>query len=455
MAAPTAARRSSQTQPLELFSDLVTRALRRGATAAEAMLVEGGAMSVSQRLGQREDLTRSEGREAGVRVFFGKQQAMASSSDLSPGALGDLLERVIVMAKAVPEEPYCGLADSELLATDIPDLDLYDSHEPQAAELYERAAAAEDAARAVKGVTNSNGAGASWSQGGLTLVTSGGFTGSMRWSAFEISTSVLAGSGTSMETDYATTSARFAADLESAAAVGTEAGTRAVRRLDARKVDTAQMPVVLEPRVSNMILGAFSGCINGQMIARGSSLLRDDMGKAVFGAGITIVDDPLRKRGLGSRPFDGEGVRQTRRKLVDKGVLQTWILSTSDALQLGLKTTGHASRGINTPPYPSPSNLYMEPGSLTPAELMGDVGLGVYLTNVYGSGIDIVTGDVSLGAAGFLIENGEITVPVAGITIAGNLRDMFLHVTPANDLTFRYGTDAPTLRVDGMTVAGN
>lgn len=455
MPAPAAARRSSQTQPLELFSDLVARALRRGATAAEAMLVEGGAMSVSQRLGHREDMMRSEGREAGVRVFFGKQQAMASTSDLSPDALGQLLDRVLVMAKAVPDEPYCGLADPALLASDIPDLDLYDSREATAEELYERAAAAEDAARAVKGVSNSNGAGASWSQGGLTLVTSAGFTGSMRWSAFEISTSVLAGSGTSMETDYATTSARFAADLDPAAAVGTEAGTRAVRRLDARKVDTAQMPVVLEPRVSNMVLGALSGCINGQMIARGSSLLRDDLGKAVFGAGVTVIDDPLRKRGLGSRPFDGEGVRQARRKIVDKGVLQTWILSTADALQLGLTTTGHASRGINAPPYPSPSNLYMEPGSHTPADLMRDIAHGVYLTNVYGSGIDIVTGDVSLGAAGFLIENGEVTVPVAGITIAGNLREMFRHVTPANDLTFRYGTDAPTLRIDGMTVAGN
>jgi PmbA protein len=446
---------ASSTEPLELFSDLVGRAMRRGATAAEAMLVEGGAMSVSQRLGKREDLLRSEGREAGVRVFFGKQQAMASSSDLSPGALSDLLERVILMAKAVPEEPFCGLADPDLLVHEIPDLDLCDPHEAEAEELYERAAAAEDAARAVPGVTNSNGAGASWSQGGLTLVTSGGFTGSMRWSAFEMSTSVLAGTGTAMETDYATTNARFAADLQPAAQVGTEAGTRAVRRLDARKVDTGQMPVVLEPRISNMILGALAGCINGQMIARGSSLLRDDMGKAVFAPGITIVDDPLRKRGLGSRPFDGEGVRQMRRTVIDNGVLQTWLLSTSDAMQLGLQSTGHAARGINSPPYPSPSNLYMEPGTIGPADLMRDIHRGLYLTNVYGSGIDIITGDVSLGAAGFLIENGEITVPVAGITVAGNLREIFRNVTPANDLAFRYGTDAPTLRVEGMIVAGN
>jgi PmbA protein len=355
----------------------------------------------------------------------------------------------------VPEEPYCGLVDPDLLAHELPDLDLCDPHEATAEELYERAAQAEDAARAVAGVTNSNGAGASWSFGGLTLVTSGGFHGSMRWSAFEVSTSVLAGTGTAMETDYATSNARYAADLESPARVGVEAGTRAVRRLDARKVDTAQMPIVLEPRVSNLMLGALAGCINGQMIARGSSLLRDDMGKAVFAPGITIVDDPLRKRGLGSRPFDGEGVRQMRRTVIDNGVLQTWLLSTSDALQLGLQSTGHATRGINTPPYPSPSNLYMAAGTATPADLMRDIGTGIYVTNVYGSGIDIITGDVSLGAAGFRIDHGEITVPVACITIAGNLRDMFRNVTPANDLVFRYGTDAPTLRVDGMTVAGN
>ena len=443
-----------QTQPTEIFTDLIARAKRGGASAAEVILVEGASMSVSHRMGAREDIERTEGSEAGVRVFFGKRQAMVSSSDLSPAGLNDLLERALVMARAVPEEPYCGLADRELLATSFPDLDLFESYEPVGEELYARAAAAEDAARAVPGVINSNGASASWSRGGVTLVTSDGFHGSVMSSMFGVGVSVIAASGTAMEMDYAFSSKRFVGDLEPAAKIGAEAGQRAVRRLNPRKLRSASMPVVFEPRVSNGMLGCVAGAINGQAIASGVSFLRNEMGKAIFGPGITIVDDPLRKRGLGSRPFDAEGVRTRRMTLVDKGVLATWLLSTADAKQLGLKSTGHAARGMNSPPGPTTSNLYMEPGTLTPAALMADIKEGVYITNVYGSGIDLVTGDYSLGAAGFLIENGEITVPVSEFTIAGDLRDMFRNLTPANDLEFRYGTDAPTLRIDGMTIAG-
>ena len=441
-------------QTLDLFTGLVAKAKRRGATAAEAMLVEGASMSVSQRLGKREDLTRSEGREAGIRVFFGKQQAMAASTDLSPAALETLLDRTLAMAREVPEEPYCGLADPDLLAKDYPDLDLCDTRELSGDELYEIVARTEDAARAVPGVTNSNGASASWGRGGLGLVKSDGFVGTALSSGFDIGVSVVAGDGTNMEMDYAFTTARFASDLEAPEKIGREAGERTVRRLNPRKLDSKQMPVVYEPRVSNGLLGALSGAINGISIARGTSFLRKEMGNAIFSPAVTVVDDPHRRRGLGSRPFDAEGVATKRMTLVDKGVLKTWLLSTSDAKQLGLKSTGHASRGMSSPPGPATSNLYMEPGTLTPTQLMADIAEGVFITNLYGSGVDLITGDYSLGAAGFLIENGKITVPISEFTIAGNLREMFRNLRPANDLVFRYGTDAPTIRVDGMTIAG-
>ena len=247
---------------------------------------------------------------------------------------------------------------------------------------------------------------------------------------------------------------RHVRDLRSAKDIGAEAGDRAVRRLNPRKVDTGSLPVVFEPRVSNSILGHLAGAINGASIARGTSFLRNEMGKEVFAKGITIVDDPLRRRGLGSRPFDGEGVACKRMALIDNGVLTTWILSSASARQLGLRTTGHAARGVAGAPSPSTSNLYMEAGRATPDELMADVKLGVYVTDLIGFGVNGVTGDYSRGAAGFLIENGKLGPAISEFTIAGNLKDMFRNVTPANDLKFRYGADAPTLRIDGMTVAG-
>ena len=285
-------------------------------------------------------------------------------------------------------------------------------------------------------------------------MTSDGVVGTALSSGFDIGVSVVAGDGTNMEMDYAFTTARFASDLEAPEKIGREAGERTVRRLNPRKLDSKQMPVVYEPRVSNGLLGALSGAINGISIARGTSFLRKEMGNAIFSPAVTVVDDPHRRRGLGSRPFDAEGVATKRMTLVDKGVLKTWLLSTSDAKQLGLKSTGHASRGMSSPPGPATSNLYMEPGTLTPTQLMADIAEGVFITNLYGSGVDLITGDYSLGAAGFLIENGKITVPISEFTIAGNLREMFRNLRPANDLVFRYGTDAPTIRVDGMTIAG-
>jgi PmbA protein len=264
----------------------------------------------------------------------------------------------------------------------------------------------------------------------------------------------LAGEGVGMQRDYDYSSKSHYADLEDPEAIGLSAAHRALARLNPTRPKTAKVPVLFDPRVSSSLLGSFVGAINGASVARGTSLLKDKMGQAVFGPGITIIDDPRRVRGGRSRAFDGEGVPTRTRKLVENGVLQTWLLDSRSARQLGLASTGHASRGTGGPPSPSSTNLYMEAGTLTPTELMADIKEGLYVTELLGGGMNGITGDYSRGAAGFMIRNGVLAEPVAEITIAGNGLEMFANLVPANDLVFRRGTDAPTIRVDGLTMAG-
>jgi PmbA protein len=307
---------------------------------------------------------------------------------------------------------------------------------------------------AVPGVTNSEGGGASFGRSAVTLATSEGFFGSYAGTSHSVGVSVLSGEGTGMERDYESASARHSSDLDSSADIGKRAGERAVKRLNPRRVKSQSVPVVFDPRVSAGLLGHFAGAISGASIARGVSFLKEFMGKPVFAPGITIIDDPHRIRGQRSKPFDGEGVRNQKRAIIEDGVLTTWLLDCSSAKQLGLTSTGHAARGTGGPPSPSTTNFYMEAGKLSPDELMADIREGLYLTELMGMGVNGVTGDYSRGAAGFWIENGKIAYPVSEITIASNLKEMFRNLTPANDLVFRYGTNAPTLRVEGMTIAG-
>ena len=440
--------------PLDLLSTLLDRARAAGADAADALLFDSASLSVSWRLGRLEDVERSENRDLGLRVFFGKSQASASSTRTDAAALEALVDRVVAMAKAAPPDPYCGLADPALLEASPRDLDLHDPVEPEAEALIARAAAAEDAARAVAGITNSEGAGASWGESRVAMMTSHGFAQTYRASSHSVSVSVVAGEGTGMERDYDYSSARHGGDLEDPAEIGASAGRRAVERLNPAKVGTSKVPVIFDPRVSSSLVGHFVGAISGAAIARGTSFLKDSLGKAVFAPGVSIVDDPHRKRGLRSRPFDGEGVRTAERKLIDDGVLTTWLLDSAAARQLGLVSTGHASRGTSGPPGPAPANLYMAPGKVSREDLIGDVAEGFYVTELIGMGVNGVTGDYSRGAAGFWIEKGRLARPVSELTIAGNLRDLFRSLIPADDLVFRRGTDAPTIRVDGMTVAG-
>lgn len=449
---------SATTKPVSVLDDaamLVERALKAGADAAEAIVLEGQSLGVSWRLGKLEDVERSEGRDVGLRVFIGKRAATVSTTDLSERSLKPLIERVVAMARIAPEDPYAALAEKALLARDLPDLDIDDrAHVPTAEDLAKLSAEAEEAALAVKGVTNSGGAGASWGRSGIALVTSEGFSGSYSGTSFSVSCSVLAGEGTGMERDYDYSSTRHQSDLEAAGPIGRSAGERAVRRLNPRKVKSQSVPIIYDPRVSSGLVGHFAGAISGAAIARKTSFLQQSMGKRVFGTGISIVDDPHRARGLRSKPFDGEGVANRRFQLIDDGVLTTWLLDTASARQLGLTTTGHAARGTGGPPSPSTTNLYMEAGAISPEDLMADIADGLYITEMIGMGVNGVTGDYSRGASGFWIENGKLSYPVSEITVAGNLKDMFLHLTPANDLEFRQGTNAPTIRVEGMTIAG-
>lgn len=434
---------------------IVEAACRIGADAADAIYVCDASTQVQMRLGALEDVERSEGEEIGLRVFAGRRSATVSSSDMSREALAKLAERALAMAREAPEDQYAGLAPEELLLRKKPNgLELADPQDPQPEALKQRALIAEDAARSVMGVTNSEGAGAGAGRSHIALATSHGFSGSYAGTSHSCYASVLAGAGSDMQRDYASHNVRHLADLESAEAIGHRAGQRAVSRLNPVKIESGRMPVIFDPRIGSSLVGHLLGGIVGQAVARKSSFLLDFLGKQIFGPQITIIDDPLRPRGLRSRPFDGEGLPTKRTALIEGGVLTGWLLDSASARQLGLQPTGHASRGTGGAPGASASNVYLEPGTRTPGELMADVKRGIYVTELIGMGVNMVTGDYSRGASGFLIENGATGPAVAEITIAGNLLDMFAELAAANDLEFRHGVNVPTLRIDGMMVAG-
>jgi PmbA protein len=440
-------------EPLELLSDLIARARATGADAADAVLISGTSLSVSRRLGKTEHVERSEGRDLGLRVFLGQQVAIVSSSTMDPSSFKDLAERAVAMARVVPEDPFAGLADTAATPEPVA-LDLVDPTEPSTEALVARAAAAEDAALAVAGITNSEGAEAGFGRTEAYLATSAGFAGRSARTSHSVSASALAGTGTGMQRDYDYHSTVHLADLDDPAAIGHSAAERALARLNPDRPKTAKLPVVYDPRVAGSLLGHLVGAISGASVARGTSFLKDKLGARIFAEDIEIHDDPRRVRGLRSRAFDGEGTPTAARDLIAAGVLTTWLLDSRSARQLGMRPTGHAARGTGGPPSPGPSNLYLAAGSLTPAELMADIKLGIYVNELIGMGVNGITGDYSRGASGFMIRDGALAEPVAEITIAGNLLDMFAHLTPANDLRFRRGTDAPTLRVEGMTLAG-
>jgi PmbA protein len=442
-------------QALTRATDLVARAVKAGADAADTVYAANAATGVEMRLGALEGVERSESQEIGLRVFVGKGSATASSSDLSDDALAQLVERTVAMARLAPEDKFAGLAPDELISHGpFRDLDIDDGGEAGPEILRAAALEAEDAARAVQGITNSEGASASAGRSMMALATSAGFSGYSSGSSHGVSASVLAGEGSTMQRDYASHSVRHRSDLDSPALVGLKAGNRAIDRLNPIRLKSGPMTVVYDPRVGASLLGHLIGAITGSGIARKTSFLLDALGTAIFDSGITICDDPWLVRGLRSRAFDGEGLATKPSKLIDKGVLTAWIAESSSARQIGIAPTGHASRGISGAPGAGPSNVHMEAGTVTPEALMADIRDGFYVTELIGMGVNGLTGDYSRGASGFRIVNGEIAGAVSEVTIAGNLKDMFRVLTPANDLEFRHATNVPTIRVDGMTLAG-
>ncbi|MBN2751862.1 MAG: TldD/PmbA family protein [Rhodospirillaceae bacterium] len=442
-------------QGLNRLDDLLRLARASGAESADAVYGDGRSVSLAVRKHKLEKLERADGAEIGLRVFLGRRAAMVSTSDFSSASLTALAERAVAMARVMPEDPFAGLAEPEqLMMGALPDCDLCDPEDPSEDDLITAAHAAEDAALAVSGVSNSEGAEASFSRSEIALAATNGFSRGYVTSHAAVSVSVLAGDAEGMERDYDAAVAVYRGDLPSPESLGRSAGERAVARLGAKKAKSATIPVVFDPRVSRSLLSHFLGAINGASVARGTTFLADAMGKRLFAPGVSIVETPHRPRGLRSRPCDAEGLPTVSRGLMEDGKLTGWILDLRSARQLGLPPTGHAARGIGSAPSPSVSNVALLPGTVSPAEMIAGINRGLYVTELIGSGVNGVTGDYSRGAVGFWIEKGEITCPVSEVTIAGNLLTMFADLIPANDWTYRYGIDAPTVCIEGMSLAG-
>ncbi|HEY7899671.1 MAG TPA: metallopeptidase TldD-related protein [Caulobacteraceae bacterium] len=439
----------------DLLNGVVKATLRAGASAAEAVFAEHASLSVGVRLGALEEVEREESTVLGVRVFVGARQASVSGSDISAEGRARLVERVMAMARLAAEDPYAGLAPKEVLSqSQGPELDLFDPSEPDAETLETLARAAEASALAVPGVTNSGGGSASWSASAWRLTTSSGFVGSFRASASSISAQAIAGEGGEMEQAGEGRANRWRDDLPAPELVGAEAGRRAVSALGARKIASTTAPVIFENRLSSSLLGPFIGAISGPAVARGVSFLKDRLGARVFPAGVTITDDPHRRRGLGSAPFDDEGAANKAMAIIDDGVLTTWLLNASAARQLGLTTTGHAARGLAAPPGVGVTNLTLQPGAGDQAALMAEASKGLLVTAMFGPSLNANTGDWSVGCSGFWFEGGELAYPVTEITVAGNLIDIYGRLRPGGDLEIRGRVNAPSVLVDALSIAG-
>ena len=433
---------------------LVEAAVAAGADAADVLYAGNASTEVQFRLGELEDVARSEGSEIGLRLFVGRRSASVSSSDLSAGALAALVERAVAMAREAPEDPYAGLAPEErLFRGDAPPLDSDDGGDPAPALLKDRALEMEAAARSIRGVTNSEGAGMSAGRSVIALATSHGFVGAYSSTSYSAGVSVIAGVGDEMQREHASHQVRHLEDLDPPDRLGQLAGERAVRRLGRGRLVGGSMPVIFDPRVGNSLIGHLIAAMSGPAIARRTSFLLGLEDQEIFAPGTMIADDPHRPRGLRSRAFDGEGLATRPSRLVEDGRLTGWLLDSASARQLGLQPTGHSTRGLGGSPGAGPTNVHLAPGGKSPGELIGEVDHGLYVTGLIGQGINPVTGDYSRGASGFVIDRGELAAPVEEITIAGNLLAMFRQIAPANDLDHRRVLNVPTVRIDGMVVA--
>ncbi len=447
----------SDTRLSDLTEALLDAAKKAGAGAADAIAVDGRAVSIDVREGRLEQAERAEGVEIGLRVLLGQRQACVSASDISTRTIAEMAGRAVTMARLAPEDPYIGLADPAQLARgwDMAALELADpSAEPAAADLEHDARAAEAAALAVEGVSQVQSASASYSARRLHFAATNGFSGGYARSSRSVSAVAISGEGLAMERDWAAESRTFQSDLPAADSVGRQAGERAVERANPRRPKTGAFPVLFDERIAGSLIGHLLAAINGTAIARGASWLRDAMGTQVLPAGINLIEDPLRPRISGSRPFDAEGLPTARRAIVADGVLQGWTLDLATARKLGLESTANASRGTASPPSPSVGNVALTQGRLGRDGLIAEMGTGLLVTSFIGATINPTTGDYSRGASGFWVENGEILYPVNECTIAGNLHEMLRRITPANDARAHLSHLVPSLLVEGLTLAG-
>ncbi|WP_122465188.1 TldD/PmbA family protein [Brevundimonas lutea] len=440
----------------DLLPDLIQRALKGGADAAECVFADRSTLSVGVRNGALESVEREESRDLGLRVFIGRRQATVSASDLSERTLERLVDRAVAMAKLAPEDPYSTLAPEDRLARGPHrDLDLFDGVERSAEQLEAAAVEAEAAARAVDGVAKSEGGEASWSEGTWRLVTSHGFDGRHRGSSHALGVGVIAQKdGGGMERGSENRATRHLTDLPGAHWIGEQAGHRAVARLGPRKIGSTTAPVIFDNRVSGQIISPLVQAMSGAAVARGVSFVKDRLGQPVLSDGVTLIDDPFRPRGLGSTPFDDEGVEVERRELVTKGVINTWLLNTAAAAQLGLETTGHASRGGAGAAGVSSHNLHVEPGEHDLAGLMREAGRGLVVTSMFGPSLNPNTGDWSAGVSGYWFEDGERAYPVSEVTVAGPLTELYKRLVVGSDLEFRSSFNTPSLLIDRVAIAG-
>ena len=416
-------------------------------------------LSLTRRLGKDETIERYEDFDTGLRVFVGNKIASVSTNDNSEAAIRDVAKRAVDMAKIAPQDDFSLIASQETL-NDFPihnsiSVDSYDEVEPSIDIIRDRAKEVEDSALSVKGITNSDGADASWGEGETLLMTSNGFFGSSKKSNHSVSVVVIAEKDGKMERDYDYSSKVFGKDLRNSNHIGIEAAKKTLARIGATKPLTGKYPVIFDPRVSRSIAGHFASAINGSAIARKTSFLKDMLNKQIANPAINIIDDPFLKRGLGSRLFDAEGLGSKKYTLIKDGVLQQWLLDLSSAKQLNLKPSGNAKRGISGPPSPGTSNFMISPGDVTPENLIKNVSEGFFVTDMIGSSVSMITGDYSRGASGFWIKNGELSIPITEATIAGNLKEMFMTLQPANDIDYSHSINSPTLLIEGMTIAGN
>lgn len=439
-----------------LTDELLAKVKRKGATTADVVAVEGDSASVQVRLGAVDKLSKAQEKRLGLRVYFGNRSAGASTSDFSPAALDDLVETTCALARAVVEDPHAGLPSTEAMAKTIPDLDLYDGQTLPMDRMIELATRAEQAALAVDPrLSNSEGADFNTSDGRTVFANSHGFYGEFTSSSFSTAVSPIAVQDGLMQRDYWYAVGRKFTALESPEAVGKEAGRRTVRRLGARKVSTCRVPVVFDPEMARSFLSNLCSAVNGYAIYKGASYLIGRLGERIAPETVTVYDDGRMPGGLGSKPFDGEGLATRKNVVVERGILKTYLLDTYAGRKLNLAPTGNASRSVGEAASAGATNFYLAPGTISPEEIVRSVKRGLYVTELIGFGINMVTGDYSRGAVGFWIENGELAYPVEEITIAGNLKDMWMHVEAiGNDLVFRGRIASPTVKIAEMTVAG-